>query len=56
MVAEVKYQKKSPNQPEIIYPDSDGKPMSENTEHFELIVLIKENLEVWFAADPNVFA
>jgi len=51
MVSEVK----SPINAEIIYPDSDGKPMAENTEHFELIVLIKENLEIWFAGDENVF-
>jgi Uma2 family endonuclease len=51
MVAEVK----SPTKPEIIYPDSDGQAMSDNTEHFQLIVLIKENLEIWFSADENVF-
>lgn len=28
--------------PEIIYPESDGQPMAENTEHFELIVSIKK--------------
>ena len=42
-------------QPEIIYPDSDGQPMAENTLQFEWIVLIKENLECLFANDPNVF-
>jgi len=41
--------------PEIIYPDSDGEPMADNTEQFKWIVLIKENLEIWFAADMNVF-
>jgi Uma2 family endonuclease len=41
--------------PEIIYPDSDGEPMADNTEQFKWIVLIKENLEIWFAADLNVF-
>ena len=41
--------------PEIIYPDSDGQPMAENTLQFEWIVLIKENLECLFADDPNVF-
>ncbi len=41
--------------PEIIYPDSDGQPMAENTLQFEWIVLIKENLECLFAGDPNVF-
>ena len=41
--------------PEIIYPDSDGEPMADNTEQFKWIVLIKENLEIWFATDVNVF-
>jgi Uma2 family endonuclease len=41
--------------PEIIYPDSDGQPMADNTEQFKWIVLIKENLEIWFAPDLNVF-
>ena len=41
--------------PEIHYPDSDGLPMSDNTLQFEWITLIKENLEVLFALDPNVF-
>ncbi|MGB7060330.1 MAG: Uma2 family endonuclease, partial [Geitlerinemataceae cyanobacterium] len=39
----------------IIYPDSDGQPMSDNTKQFRWIVLIKENLEILFANDPNVF-
>lgn len=37
---------------EIIYPESDGKPMSENTKQYEWIVTIKENLEVLL---PNAF-
>ncbi|GET39212.1 Uma2 family endonuclease [Microseira wollei] len=40
---------------EIIYPDSDGEPMAENTEQFKWIVLIKENLEIWFAGAADVF-
>jgi Uma2 family endonuclease len=40
---------------EIIYPDSDGQPMSDNTLQFSWIVKIKENLEILFAKDPNVF-
>jgi hypothetical protein len=42
-------------QKDIIYPDSNGQPMADNTQHFELIVWIKENLELLFANDPNVF-
>ena len=38
-----------------IYPETDGKPMSENTEHYRWIVTIKENLEILYAADANVF-
>ncbi len=40
---------------EIIYPDCDGQPMSDNTLQFSWIVKIKENLEILFAKDPNVF-
>ena len=39
----------------IVYPDSDGKPMADNTKQFRWIVLIKENLEILFAEDPDVF-
>ena len=31
--------------PEIIYPDSDGQPMADNTLQFRWIVLLKENLD-----------
>jgi Uma2 family endonuclease len=41
--------------PEIDYPDSDGNPMSDNTEQYRWIVTIKENLEIMFADDPNIF-
>ncbi len=40
---------------EIIYPDSDGKRMSDNTKQFRWIVTIKENLEWLFSGDANVF-
>ncbi len=39
----------------IIYPDSDGKPMADNTKQFEWIVKVKENLEQIFADNPDVF-
>jgi Uma2 family endonuclease len=42
-------------QADIIYPDSDGQPMADNTKQFELIVLIKKNLDLLFADDANVF-
>jgi Uma2 family endonuclease len=37
------------------YPDSDGQPMADNTKLFRWIVVIKENLELLFASDPQVF-
>ena len=39
----------------IIYPDSDGKPMADNTKQFNWIVKIKENLELMYQDDPEVF-
>ena len=42
--------------PELdLYPESDGKPMAENTEQYRWIVILKENLEILFAAAINVF-
>ncbi len=45
----------APSLPEIIYPDCDGQPMSDNTQQFRWIVTIKENLELLFADRPDVF-
>jgi Uma2 family endonuclease len=39
----------------IIYPDSDGQPMADNTKQFNWIVRIKENLEILFGSNPEVF-
>jgi len=39
----------------IIYPESDGKPMADNTKQFDWIVKIKENLARMFADRPDVF-
>jgi Uma2 family endonuclease len=39
----------------IDYPDSDGQLMADNTQQFRWIVLIKENLELVFAENPDVF-
>lgn len=41
--------------PDLFYPESDGKPMAENTEQFRWIVIIKENLEILFADDLEIF-
>ncbi|AKG23679.1 Uma2 family endonuclease [Calothrix sp. 336/3] len=39
----------------VIYPDSDGQPMADNTKQFRWIVTIKENLEILFATRDDVF-
>ena len=39
----------------VIYPDSDGLPMAENTRQYEWIVTIKGNLDVRFKDAPDVF-
>ncbi len=41
--------------PEVIYPDSDGRPMSDNTLQFRWIVTIQGGLDVLFRDDPDVF-
>ncbi|MEG3936995.1 Uma2 family endonuclease [Microcoleus sp. S36b_A3] len=48
-------QLQSPEKSQIIYPDDNGEPMSDNTEQFRLIVWIKENLELLFASVVDVF-
>jgi Uma2 family endonuclease len=40
---------------DVVYPDCDGEPVANNTEQFEILVLIKGNLDILFADDPNVF-
>ena len=42
----------NPNDP---YPESDGRPMAENTEQYDWLVKIKENLEILFADREDVF-
>ena len=41
--------------PDLFYPESDGKPMAENTEQYRWIVMIKENLEILFINDLEIF-
>jgi Uma2 family endonuclease len=48
-------QQQTLSKPELIYPESDGKPIADNTEQFQWIVTIKENLELLFAAIADVF-
>ncbi len=45
----------TPNLTTVIYPDSDGQPMADNTKQFRWIVTIKENLELLFADQADVF-
>jgi Uma2 family endonuclease len=40
---------------EIIYPDSDGQPMADNTLQYRWIVTIQGGLDTLFQNDPNVF-
>jgi Uma2 family endonuclease len=48
-------QLESPSNSEVIYPDSDGKPMANNTKQFRWILVVQQNLDWLFADDPNVF-
>ncbi|BAY21503.1 hypothetical protein NIES2100_12570 [Calothrix sp. NIES-2100] len=48
-------QAESLNPTEVIYPDSDGQPMANNTEQFNWILVIQQNLDWLYANDPNVF-
>lgn len=41
--------------PEVVYPDSDGQPMADNTLQFEWISTLMWNLEIQYRGDPNVF-
>jgi Uma2 family endonuclease len=40
---------------EVFYPESDGKPIAENTVQFNWIERIKGNIEALFADNPDVF-
>jgi Uma2 family endonuclease len=48
-------QVRNSSQDEIVYPESDGQPMAENTLQFEWITTIKGGLDAVFRDDPNVF-
>ncbi len=44
-----------PTQPaEVIYPDSDGKPMADNTRQFDYIVPVEGNIQIRAAPDAMV--
>ena len=38
-----------------LYPESDGKPLSDNTVQFRLITTLQGGIDALFADDPNVF-
>lgn len=40
---------------EVVYPESDGQPMADNTKQFHWIVTIQGGLDALFAANMNVF-
>ena len=42
-------------QPEIIYPETDGEPMAQNTQQAEVMMTLKENLDAIFADRDDVF-
>ena len=44
-----------PTPTQIEYPDSDGKPTSDNTKQFRWITIVKYNLDWLFTNDENVF-
>ncbi|MBD2089390.1 Uma2 family endonuclease [Microcoleus sp. FACHB-1515] len=48
-------QTQSASNTEIIYPDSDGRLMADNTEQFQWIVTIEQNLDWLFADRADVF-
>lgn len=40
---------------ELVYPESDGKRMAENTKQYDWITFIKSNLDIQFANNSSVF-
>jgi Uma2 family endonuclease len=44
-----------PLRPAIVYPESDGAPIAENTLQFEWIVTVKGGCDALFRDEPNVF-
>lgn len=43
------------SKPKVVYPDSDGQPMADNTLQFQWIVTLQGGLDAMFRDDPNVF-
>ena len=55
MVSQLESELKSEKKSTIIYPESDGKPMADNTKQFRWITVIHGNLSWLFANDEMVF-
>ena len=55
MVSQLESELEFPNKSTIIYPESDGKPMADNTKQFRWITIIHGNLSWLFANDEMVF-
>jgi len=51
----MKIETKAPRSTHLVYPESDGQPMAENTRQFEAITTIKGGLDAVFLDAPNVF-
>jgi Uma2 family endonuclease len=45
----------APARSEIVYPESDGKPMADNTKQYRWIQTIQGNLAAMYRDDPDVF-
>src|SRR5271155_2898316 len=43
------------NKPPVVYPESDGLPLSDNTKQFRLIMTIQGSLDAAYLHDPSVF-
>jgi Uma2 family endonuclease len=50
-----KYSSRRHSNDDIHYPEADGEPVANNTEHFELITSTKDGLEALFAEREDVF-
>ena len=55
MEVEDRRQAIGPNGQEIVYPESDGQPMADNTRQFRYIVTIHGGIAALFAGRPDVF-
>ncbi len=45
----------APVKPEIVYPETDGQPMANNTKQAQAMITLKENLDLLYRHRPDVF-